>query len=54
MKCLEGYTVGQVKELSREELKVLWNEMQEEAVETEIRKRIIDTLDVAEARAMIT
>ena len=50
MKCLEPYIIEQVKEMSREELITLWNEMNEEKREVDIRHTIISLIDVMEAK----
>lgn len=47
MKCLEDYTIGRIKEMSREEIKWLWNEIVEEKQEMDMRHTIINMVDIA-------
>ena len=49
MKCLEDYTIGQVKEMSYEELLVLWNNIVQEKQEMDIRATIVNMLDIMSA-----
>lgn len=49
MKCLENYTIEQVKEMSFEELKLLWEKMVVEKQTADMRHTILDLLDVMEA-----
>ena len=44
MKCLEECTAEQVKEMSLEELKVLWAKIQEETAEKMVREKIIEMI----------
>ena len=50
MKCLEGYTVEQVKEMSYEELKVLWEKIVIEKQTMDMRHTIVDMLEIIEAK----
>jgi hypothetical protein len=50
MKCLEGYTIEQVKEMTCEELKELWNNIAEEKWEMDIRHTIVDMIEVMNAK----
>ena len=49
MKCLEDYTIGQVKEMSYEELLVLWNNIVQEKQEMDMRATIVNILDIMSA-----
>lgn len=53
MKCLEGYTIEQVKEMSFEELKWLWDRIVAEKQAIEIQHTIISMLDAIEANKSI-
>ncbi len=46
MKCLEGYTIEQVKEMSPPELGVLWGRIIEEKQPMDIRATIVDILEI--------
>ena len=48
MKSLEGYTIEQVKEMSYEELTVLWDKIVEEKREMDMRATIVNMLDIME------
>ena len=49
MKSLEGYTIEQVKEMSFEELAVLAEKVGREMQAEDIRKKIINMIDVMDA-----
>jgi len=49
MKSLEGYTIEQVKEMSFEELAVLTEKVGREMQAEDIRKKIINMIDVMDA-----
>lgn len=49
MKCLEPYTIEQVKEMSHEELIVLWNKINEEKQAMDIRTTVVNMLEIMEA-----
>lgn len=53
MKCLEDYTIEQVKEMSFEELKVLYENMAKEKWMTETKQTVIDILDVMSANKSV-
>jgi len=50
MKCLEPYTIEQVKEMSSPELEILWNVILEEKRAMDIRATVIDMLEIMEAK----
>lgn len=50
MKCLEGYTIEQVKEMSPEEIGLLWSNIVEEKQTMDIRHTIIDMLEIMNAK----
>jgi hypothetical protein len=50
MKCLERYTIEYVKEMTREELIGLWNEINEEKREMDLRATIVNMLEIMEAK----
>lgn len=50
MKCLESLTIGQVKEMTLPELKVLWNNITEEKQEMDIRATVVEMLEIMESR----
>lgn len=50
MKCLEGYTIEQVKEMSPEEINVLWDKIVEEKRTMDMRATIVNMLDVMDAK----
>ena len=52
MKCLENYTIEQVKGLSREELIVLWTEINEEKQAMDIRATVVNMLEIMEAEKL--
>lgn len=49
MKCLEDYTIEQVKEMSHDELIVLWNKIIEEKQAMDIRATVVNMLETMEA-----
>lgn len=49
MKCLEDYTIEQVKEMSYEELTVIWNKIVQEKHEEDIRATVVNMLEIMEA-----
>ena len=49
MKCLEEYTIEQIKEMSHEELKVLWEEFVKEKQKNEMRIVFVKELEIMEA-----
>jgi len=49
MKALEGYTIEQVKEMSYEELNVLAEKIGKEMRAEDIRKKIINMIDVMDS-----
>ena len=51
MKCLEGYTIEQVKQMSYKELLVLGETIAKEVHETELRNKIVGMIDVMQAKA---
>lgn len=46
MKCLEDYTIEQVKEMSYEELTVLCNKISEEQREIDMRATVVGMLEI--------
>jgi len=50
MKCLEGYTIEQVKEMSPSELKVLWDMIVEEKQAMDMCATIVNMLEIMEAK----
>lgn len=50
MKCLEGYTIEQIKEMSPEELKVLWDKIVYEKQAMDIQHTVIDMIEVMNAK----
>ena len=52
MKCLESYTIEHVKEMSYEELKVLWKNIAEEKQAMDIRATIVNMLEIMEAEKL--
>lgn len=50
MKCLENYTIEQVKEMSHSELIVLWNKIAEEKQAMNIQATVVDMLEIMEAK----
>jgi hypothetical protein len=50
MKCLEDYTIEHVKEMTYEELTVLWNRVVQEKQEMDIRATIVQMLEIMEAK----
>ena len=50
MKCLEGYTVEQVKAMDYDELKDLWDDMLKEKHTIEMRSSIVEILEIIEAK----
>jgi len=50
MKCLENYTIEQVKEMSFPELKVLWDLVVEEKQTMDLRATIVNMLEIMEAK----
>ena len=53
MESLEGYTIERVKELSREELIVLWNKINEEKQEMDLRATIVNMIDIMDANKSV-
>lgn len=53
MKCLEDYTIEQVKEMSYEELKVLWEKIAEEKHAMDMRATIVSMLEIMEANKSV-
>jgi len=51
MKCLEDYTIEQVKQMSYEELMVLGETMAKEIHETNLRNKIVNMIDVMQAES---
>ena len=49
MESLEGYTIERVKEMPREELIVLWNKINEEKQEMDLRATIVNMIDIMDA-----
>ena len=45
MECLEGYTVEQVKEMSYEELRVLWDKFIKEEDILHMQRRFIEVIN---------
>ena len=52
MKCLEQYTIEQVKEMSLSELRVLWDIVVEEKQAMDIRATIVSMLEIMEAEKL--
>lgn len=50
MKCLENYTIEQIKEMSSAELDVLWENVVAEEMADNIRNDIIDRLTKMEEK----
>lgn len=50
MKCLEPYTIEQVKEMPPSELKVLWDIIVEEKQAMDMRITIVNMLEIMEAK----
>jgi hypothetical protein len=50
MKCLEDYTIEHIKEMSYEELVVLWGKIVQEKQEMDMRATIVDMLEIMEAK----
>lgn len=53
MKCLEGYTIKQVKEMSGAELKVLWDRFVDENKVEVVRSELIKALEIIDAKKPI-
>lgn len=53
MKCLEDYTIEQVKEMSHEELITLWNKITEEKQTMDMRATIVEMLEIMEANKSV-
>jgi len=53
MKSLEGYTIEQIKEMSQEELMVLADKVGKEMRAEDIRKKIINMIDVMDAEKSV-
>ena len=49
MKCLEEYTIEYVKEMSPEEVKLLWDRFADENKVEAVRKKLIEVLEIEDA-----
>ena len=49
MKCLEEYTIKHVKEMSPEEVKLLWDKFADETKVEAVRKKLIEVLEIEDA-----
>jgi hypothetical protein len=50
MKCLEKYTIEQIKEMTPEEIKVVWYEVVEEKQTMDKRHTIVEMIEIMEAK----
>ena len=50
MKCFEGYSIEQIKEMSPEEVKVLWDRFADESKVEVARAKLIEVLEISEAK----
>lgn len=50
MKCLEEYTIEQVKEMSPEELNVLWDNIIREKKAMDIKATVVDMIEIMNAK----
>lgn len=53
MKCLENYTIEQIKEMTLPELKVLWDNITEEKQAMDIRATVVDMLEIMAQNEMM-
>ena len=51
MKCFEGYTVEQIKEMSPDEIKVLWDKFADESKVGAARAKLIEVMELEEAKS---
>ena len=51
MKCFEGYTVEQIKEMSPDEIKVLWDKFADESKVEAARAKLIEVMEIEEAKS---
>jgi len=49
MKCLEPYTIEQVKEMSHAELRLLWDRFADESKAEAVRTELIKVLEIRDA-----
>jgi len=50
MKCFEGYTIEQIKEMSSDEVKVLWDKFADESKVESARSKLIEIFEIDEAK----